>query len=203
MPLPTLYYIRHGQTEWNASGRVQGWRDIPLNVKGRAQAAQAGGILRDLLAREQRDHAKLPFVASPLGRARETMELVRTSIGLPREGYALEARLREIGYGDWEGMTFAEMRTTHPEHYALRDADKWGIAAPGGESYADLEARVGGWLESLMQDAVQDAVVVAHGGTMRALMVARGIERAAEAAERYIEQGVVYVFEGSRLTKHG
>jgi probable phosphoglycerate mutase len=196
---PKLYYIRHGQTEWNASGRVQGWRDIPLNDKGRAQAAQAGGVLRELLAREQRNHTEIPFIASPLGRTRETMELVRTSIGLPREGYALEARLREIGYGDWEGMTFAEMRTAHPEHYALRDADKWGVAAPGGESYADLEARIGGWLESL----AQDAVVVAHGGTMRALMVARGVESAIEAAERYIEQGVVYVFEGNRLTKHG
>jgi probable phosphoglycerate mutase len=196
---PKLYYIRHGQTEWNASGRVQGWRDIPLNDKGRAQAAQAGGVLRELLAREQRKHTEIPFIASPLGRTRETMELVRTSIGLPREGYALEARLREIGYGDWEGMTFAEMRTADPEHYALRDADKWGVAAPGGESYADLQARIGGWLESL----AQDAVVVAHGGTMRALMVARGVESAIEAAERYIEQGVVYVFEGNRLTKHG
>jgi probable phosphoglycerate mutase len=200
MSPPTLYYIRHGETEWNASGRFQGWQDIPLNDKGRAQARQAGAILRDLLAREQREHASLPFFASPLGRARETMELLRISLGAPREGYALEERLRELGFGRWEGMTLAEMAADDPAIFAARNADKWGVASPEGESYAGLEARVGNWLESLAQDA---AVVVAHGGTMRALMVARGVESAAEAAERYIEQGVVYVFEGNRLTKYG
>ncbi len=199
MPLPKLYYIRHGETEWNASGRFQGWRDIPLNDKGRAQAAQAGGILRDLLARERREHALLPFIASPLGRARETMELLRASLGAPREGYATEDRLRELGFGRWEGMTLAEMAADDPAIFEARNADKWGVASPEGESYAHLQARVGAWLESLRQDAV----VVAHGGTMRALMVARGVESGAEAAERYIEQGVVYVFEGNRLTKYG
>jgi probable phosphoglycerate mutase len=199
MPLPTLYYIRHGETEWNASGRFQGWRDIPLNERGRAQAAQAGGILRELLARDRREHASLPFFASPLGRARETMELLRASLGAPREGYATEDRLRELGFGRWEGMTLKEMAADNPAIFEARNADKWGVASPEGESYADLQARVGAWLESLDRDAV----VVAHGGTMRALMVARGVERAAEAAERYIEQGVVYVFEGNRLTKYG
>jgi probable phosphoglycerate mutase len=203
MPLPTLYYIRHGETEWNAAGRFQGWRDIPLNHTGRAQATQAGEILRDLFARDRLDRAALPFIASPLGRARETMELLRASLGAPREGYALEERLRELGFGRWEGMTLAEMAADDPAIFEARNADKWGVASPDGESYVDLQARVAGWLESLTQDAVQDAVVVAHGGTMRALMVARGVERAAEAAEHYIEQGVVYVFEGDRLTKYG
>jgi len=198
MKFPTLYYIRHGQTEWNASGRVQGWRDIPLNDKGRAQAAQAGGILSELLARDGREASTLPHVASPLGRTRETMELVRASAGLPREGYALEARLREIGYGDWEGMTFAEMRTAHPAHYALRDADKWSVAAPNGESYAMLAARVREWLSAL----AGDTVVVAHGGTMRALMVTLGVASAAHALDQYIEQGVVYVFRDGKLAKY-
>jgi probable phosphoglycerate mutase len=203
MTSPTLYYIRHGETEWNAAGRFQGWRDIPLNERGRAQAAQAGGILRDLLARERRDHEALPFIASPLGRARETMELLRASLGAPRAGYAIEERLRELGFGRWEGMTLAEMAADNPAIFKARNSDKWGVAAPDGESYGNLQARVAGWLESLAQDAVQDAVVVAHGGTMRALMVARGVESATEATERYIEQGVVYVFEGNRLTKYG
>lgn len=198
MSSSTLYYIRHGETEWNASGRFQGWRDISLNDKGRSQAKQAGGILKELLARDDRDIAELPFVASPLGRARETMELVRETLGVPREGYALDARLREIGYGHWEGMTLSEMEAAHPEIFARRNADKWSVAAPGGESYADLAARVQAWLSG----HERDAVVVAHGGTMRALMVTFGVESAASAAERYIEQGVVYVFEGGRLAKY-
>jgi probable phosphoglycerate mutase len=199
MPYSILYYIRHGETEWNASGRFQGWRDIPLNEKGRAQAVQAGEILRDLLARDGRDHAELPFVTSPLSRARETMELVRSALGATREGYALEERLRELGFGRWEGMTLDEMAADNPEIFEARNLDKWGVPAPDGESYASLQERVQLWLGSL----AQDAVVVAHGGTMRALMVARGVKDAASAAEQYIEQGVVYVFEGGRLAKYG
>lgn len=199
MPHSTLYYIRHGETEWNAAGRFQGWHDVPLNEKGRVQATQAGEILRELLARDGRDHAKLPFVTSPLSRARETMELVRSALGAPREGYALEERLRELGFGRWEGMTLAEMEADAPEIFKARNLDKWGVPAPDGESYANLQARIQLWLDS----HAQDAVVVAHGGTMRALMVARGVEDAASAAEQYIEQGVVYVFEGRRLAKYG
>ena len=83
MPVPTIYYLRHGETEWNALGRLQGTRDIPLNARGRAQAEQAGGILSDLFGREGRDKAALPYVSSPNGRARETMELARSKLELP------------------------------------------------------------------------------------------------------------------------
>ncbi len=198
MPLPTLYYIRHGETEWNATGRFQGWRDVPLNDRGRAQAVKAGEILRDLLARDGRDIAKLPFIASPLGRARETMELLRTSLGAPREGYALDERLSEVNYGHWEALTLAEMEAAHPDVFKARNADKWRVAAPGGESYAALAARVQEWLSA----QTGDSIVVAHGGTMRALMVALQVEAAADAAEIYIEQGVVYVFSDGKLAKY-
>src|SRR5258708_6813130 len=78
---PTIFYIRHGETDWNGAGRLQGRHDVPLNARGRAQAMHCGEILRDLLARD--GHAAVEFVASPLGRARETMELVRVALGLP------------------------------------------------------------------------------------------------------------------------
>ena len=110
MPAPVIYYIRHGETSWNAEGRLQGAQDIALNVLGRRQAAHAGNVLAELLARDGRDKAALPFVASPLGRARMTMELVRGALELPPEKYALDDRLREIGYGVWEGSTLAEMQ---------------------------------------------------------------------------------------------
>lgn len=199
MQAPTIYYIRHGETEWNAAGRFQGWRDIPLNDRGRAQATQAGGILRELLHRDKRDLAGLPFIASPLGRARETMELLRTALGAPREGYALDERLREVGYGDWEGLTLSEMEAAHPEIFKARNADKWNVAAPGGESYFDLAARVHDWLASLKGESV----VVAHGGTLRALMTVIGTDLPARAIEQYIEQGVVYVFKDGKLAKYG
>src|SRR3954470_13921158 len=102
MPAPIIYYIRHGETSWNAEGRLQGVQDIALNDLGRRQAAQAGNILTDLFAGDGREKSLLSFVASPLIRARATMELVRGELRLPRDGYALDDRLREIGYGQWE-----------------------------------------------------------------------------------------------------
>ena len=74
--MPTIYYIRHGKTEWNTLGRFQGLQDIPLNDLGRVEATKAGDILRELLAREGRDPFELGFVTSPLVRARQTAELL-------------------------------------------------------------------------------------------------------------------------------
>jgi probable phosphoglycerate mutase len=198
MPAPTIYYLRHGETEWNAVGRLQGTLDIPLNARGRGQAVQAAGILVDLFARDGRNRASLPYVSSPLGRARSTMELVRGKLELPPSDYGLDDRLREIGYGVWEGSTLPESEASHPEIYARRLADKWTVAPPGGETYAAVQLRMLDWYESLLTDTV----AVAHGGTARALMVALGLETPASAAELYIEQGAVYVFRDGGLTKY-
>jgi probable phosphoglycerate mutase len=199
MPAPTIYYIRHGETAWNALGRLQGTRDIPLNDLGRRQAASAGAILGDLLARDGRDQTQIPFVASPLGRARATMELVRGALGLPPHDYAIDARLREIAYGTWEGSTLAEAQVADPLLFAQRQSEKWTVSAPGGESYVDVERRMRDWYGGLQSDTV----AVAHGGTARALMVALGNETPVSAAELYVEQGVVYVFRDGGLEKYG
>ena len=198
MPVPTIYYLRHGETEWNALGRLQGTQDIPLNARGRSQAVQAGGILADLFRRDGRDKAGLPYVSSPLGRARMTMELARGKLELPVADYALDDRLREIGYGVWEGLTLAESEAKDPEVYARRLADKWTVGPAGGETYADVQVRMRDWYDQLRSDTV----VVAHGGTCRALMVSLGLETPASAAELYIEQGTVYVFRDGRLDKY-
>lgn len=197
MPAPVIYYIRHGETSWNAEGRLQGTQDVPLNDLGRRQAAHAGNVLANLLKRDGCDKSSLPFIASPLQRARATMELVRGALKLPPEKYALDDRLREIGYGVWEGLTLAESEATDPEIYARRLADKWTVGPVGGETYADVQVRVRAWYDQLRTDTV----AVAHGGTCRALMVSLGLETPASAAELYIEQGAVYVFRDGRLEK--
>jgi broad specificity phosphatase PhoE len=196
--VPTLYYIRHGETAWNALGRLQGTQDIPLNDLGRRQAATAGTILAGLFARDGRDAAELSFVASPLSRARATMELLRGTLNLPPQDYAIDARLREIAYGQWEGSTLAEAQRADPVLFARRQAEKWTVSAPGGESYVDVQRRVGAWYAELDVDTV----AVAHGGTARALMVELGFETPASAAELFIEQGVVYVFGDGGLRKY-
>jgi probable phosphoglycerate mutase len=198
MPGPTIYYIRHGETGWNAEGRFQGSKDIPLNELGREQAVAAGGILARLLAHEGREAASLPYVASPLGRARMTMELARGALQLPPADYSIDDRLREIGYGQWEGLTLPEMQLNDAATFALRQVDKWSVAAPSGESYASVTSRIQDWFDSI----AVDTVAVAHGGTMRALMVVLGVASPLEAADTPIGQGVVYVFKDGGLTKY-
>ena len=198
MPVPTIYFLRHGETEWNALGRLQGTKDVPLNARGRGQAVHAAGVLGDLFRRDGKDRAALPYVSSPLGRARQTMELARAKLKLPPADYSLDDRLREIGYGSWEGLTLAESEATDPEVYARRLADKWTVAPRGGETYAAVQLRMLDWYESILVDTV----AVAHGGTCRALMVALALETPTSAAELYIEQGAVYVFRDGRLEKY-
>src|SRR6266851_2265025 len=107
--------------------------------------------------------------------------------------------LRDIGYGQWEGLTLPEMELHDAATFASRNEDKWGVAAPSGESYASVTVRVREWFDSL----VADTVAVAHGGTMRALMVALGIASPLEAAETPIGQGVVYIFSDGGMRKYG
>ena len=199
MPPPRkIYYIRHGETEWNVAGRLQGRQDVPLNALGRSQASHCGGVLHDLFERDGRNAADLDFVSSPLGRARETMELVRPSLGLPASGYQIDPRLAEIAFGDWEGFTIAQLHTRDPQRIAAREHDKWHFIPPGGESYKMVSERMRGWYESL----ARDTVAVAHGGTARALIAYLGIARPAAAPLIDIVQGVVYVFDGVELTHY-
>ena len=198
MPTPVIYYIRHGETAWNAAGRLQGAQDTALNELGRRQAVQSGRILADLLSRGGRDRARLPYVSSPLSRARTTMELMRGALELPPQDYATDDRLREIGYGKWEGFTLAEMQAADPVFFAERLADKWRVAPDGGETYEAVQRRMSRWYG----EQTRDIVTVAHGGTARALMVALGFETPQSAADLPIAQGAVYVFGEDGLNKY-
>jgi probable phosphoglycerate mutase len=151
----TIYFVRHGETVWNAEGRLQGRLDSPLTQLGENQARKNGETLRDLLP-----GSNFAFVSSPLGRARATMEIIRTSMGLPRDGYSMDDRLREIGLGDWDGLTWDEIRSKHSQDFERRTAARWTFEpSGGGESYADTSLRLRSWIS----DLAGDAVVVAHG----------------------------------------
>ena len=110
-----------------------------LSPLGLAQAHLAGARLA---AQPQRFDA---LYVSPLQRARATMDTVRAELKLPPGGYALDDRLREIGYGHWEGSTLAQAQVSHPELYASRERDKWSALPPGGESYASVQMRMREW----------------------------------------------------------
>ena len=94
--MPVLYFVRHGETDFNVEQRLQGRYDTGLNARGRAQASDCGGVLRDLIARNRHEPNEFAYVSSPLTRARETMELVRTVLGLDPHAYEVDDRLMEI-----------------------------------------------------------------------------------------------------------
>ncbi len=193
-----LYYVRHGLTDWNTAGRLQGHRDIPLNKTGRAQAAHCGELLRDLFARDDRAAGSFDYVSSPLSRARDTMEIMRVTLSLAPAGYAIDPRLAEIGFGEWEGLTYDEVMRRDPDVVSRREADKWEFVPPGGENYRQVALRVGGWYATL----ARDTVVCAHGGTGRALIALLGMAPPEQAVHEPIDQSVVYVLEQSRLIRH-
>jgi broad specificity phosphatase PhoE len=200
MSQPLFYFMRHGETDWNAEGRLQGQRDTPLNAVGCRQATTCGEILRRLLDRDRRDPQTFDYIASPLVRASKTMELVRTELGLAAAGYRTDGRLAEMAFGRWEGLTFAEIKRSPADTQALatREHDRWGFRAPGGESYADVLVRMRQWQEAV----AGDTIVVAHGGVARTLIVSFDIESPAAAAVHPIEQGVVYRFAPGRLMRY-
>ena len=198
MAPPVIYYIRHGETDWNVEGRLQGRRDIALNKRGRTQGTHCGEILRDLFARDGRAAAACDYVSSPLSRATETMQLARSALGLDTRGYRTDPALTEISFGDWEGFTIAQLRERDPQRVAQREQDKWHFLAPGGESYEAVSQRMHAWYRSL----TRDVVVTAHGGTARGLFAALGIAKPAAAPLIDIAQGVVYVIEGEKLTRY-
>jgi broad specificity phosphatase PhoE len=169
MPSPVIYYVRHGLTDWNVQQRLQGRHDVPLNPQGHAQAVRCADILRDLLMRAGRAPDELDYVSSPLKRARKTMEIMRATLGLEPGRYEIDARLAEIAFGEWEGLTYADVLARDQDVVAKRESSKWSFLPPGGESYAEVTVRMRQWYETV----AGDTVVAAHGGTARAHRASR------------------------------
>lgn len=154
-----LFLARHGETDWNAELRWQGQTDVPLNAAGRAQA--------EALAARARAHGILAVVASDLSRARHTAEIVAAELGLAVA--LVHPGLRERRFGAFEGLTRAECEARYPVEWAryLHDTK---AGPPGGESAADLLSRVGPVLAHVAAELPGPALVVTHGGVMRALL---------------------------------
>jgi broad specificity phosphatase PhoE len=191
-----LWFIRHGETDFNREGRLQGQQDTPLNAKGREQASAVGRALRKLAGAEMAAlNAAGAFVASPFERTRRTMELARTAMGFEPGTYALDDRLKELTFGAWEGFTWSEIEARDPAGATARAAAKWEFVPPEGESYAGLARRVTPWLEAIEGDLF----VASHGGVARALMYLIAGMAPEKAAEAPIQQGRAILFEEGRF----
>ena len=165
MSLPLLYLCRHGQTDWNAEGRLQGQEDIPLNALGRVQAKRNGRYLRNVLGAEA---GGFRFVSSPMSRARETMAIIRREMKLDPDAFEIDPRLIELNFGAWQGFTLTEIKARAPEKVRERKADKWNFVPPGAaaESYAMLAQRV----RPVFDELDRATVVTAHGGVTRSVL---------------------------------
>lgn len=161
--LPAIYFLRHGETDWNRERRIQGQTDIPLNATGIAQAGRMAAKLRQVVP----DISSFRLTASPLARARQTMAAVLEAYQLGADTAEFDDELKELHFGEVEGKQWADVHTMgiEPEVDPVRYHD-W--CPQGGESYADGRERVVKWLNTL----TGPTIVVAHGGISRIL---RGI----------------------------
>ena len=189
----TLYFARHGQTQANAEKRFSGDKDTPLTPLGLEQAAQVGRILK----RELGEASGYDFVCSPLARAMITMKIARQAMGLPQDGFDTDEQLKEIDLGIWDQLTDAQARALDPAFYDRRMADKWHVRVPGGENYAEVAARIGGWVRALKTRTI----AISHGATTRIL---RGLLAGLDWREMSSldePQGVVFRVTGSQVTR--
>src|SRR4051812_29216300 len=141
----TVLLVRHGETEWNRIRRYQGWLDSPLTPEGSAQAEAIGRLLCRLP-----EAAGAEIVASPIGRARRTAEIIaeclRDSGSLPRP-IRFDERLREISLGSWDGLDKREIRRRAPELFTGEGGRwEWYFRSPDGETYDAFAGRIAAFL---------------------------------------------------------
>ena len=155
-----LIFVRHGVTDWNREGRWQGRLDPPLSEGGRREAR----MIADRLAADP-DLRPARILSSTLARASETAAIIGASVGIEVEP---EPRLVEIGAGEWEGRTHAELAAIDGERYrAWRTTPGYG--PPGGEPISEATERVRSLLADVTASTTWPVLLVSHGGTLRIL----------------------------------
>ena len=192
-PGVTLYFSRHGQTQANLQKRFSGKKDTPLTALGREQAHEIGQVLK----RELGIKPTIACVASPLQRARTTMEIARGVLELPLEGYTTDPRIQEIDLGRWDQLTDDEARELDPAYFDRRAKDKWNVPALGGEDYEDVATRLMGFIGDLKTDTF----AVSHGAATRIL---RGLFLGLDAAHMSAldePQGVVFRVRSTEIVQ--
>lgn len=161
--MTTLILVRHGETEWNREGRIQGHSDSALTEEGIAQAHAMGQRLRNNLHAEPIDQV----IASDLTRAARTAQMIASAIG---QEITFDASIRERAFGIAEGKTYAEIDRDHPEMFSRERETDPDFTAPGGESRNEFHARITNALQRIANaHADQRVLVVTHGGVIAAV----------------------------------
>ncbi|MCL1035587.1 histidine phosphatase family protein [Shewanella submarina] len=155
-----LYILRHGQTRFNAEGKLQGHCNSPLTELGESQARALGTALARALTQDGCPVDEWQLIASPLGRAVQTAQLVCEGLGLDNSAIHTDERVMEARLGDWEQQEIATIMAAHPE---LDGRGDWYLQAPNAESLVQIRSRLQNWLQD---PATPDKVIlVSHGLT--------------------------------------
>jgi probable phosphoglycerate mutase len=187
-PRPPIYFVRHGETDWNVQGLIQGWTDTPLNPTGHAQARAVAQALRAVNGISAGFH----FAVSPLQRARQTMVHIAEALALEQKHIAVEPAVQELGFGVWEGKPFWELKASPV--YPAHPEDRYAWRPERGESYEDGHLRINDWLDTLDRPTV----VVAHGAIGRCLIAEiAGLPRR-DLVELVMRQGFYCRLEGGK-----
>lgn len=182
-----IYLVRHGETEWNATGRYQGGMDSPLTPRGVRQAEACGRKLMSITGRVDGMHA------SPLGRVRHTTAILRSYRDYPAVQW--DARLKEVSVGSWDGLTDVDIEACWPGRLDGSTPFDWFFRSPDGESYDNAMARVRSWLN----EVTGTIVVVSHGLTGRLIRGAYlGLGRE-DALSLPVPQDVIWVLSDGRV----
>ena len=193
-----IYLLRHGETEWNREGRLQGHGDSPLTERGLAQAVAMGGALRRAIGAA--GLARYSLISSPQGRALATARCVAAVTAHDPDAIVQEPRVMECGFGKWEGEIYNDLEDLYPDQWRAREADHWGYVPPGGESYAMVAERIAAWLAEQSEDA--RLIVVSHGlagRILRTLYTGAPKEAVFTMAE---PQDALFCLSGGAITSH-
>ncbi len=150
-----LYLIRHGQTDWNVAGKIQGSTDIPLNEMGKKQAA--------CLAKGMEKRPVSRVFTSTLSRAYETAKAIGDSQNVPVYGLL---ELQEVNYGYWEGLTMEEIEQRYPKELQQWYLSPVEVAPPGGETQTQVYERCKAAIDHILEQGDGDVAVVSHGATV-------------------------------------
>jgi broad specificity phosphatase PhoE len=185
-----ILLVRHGETEWNRDRRIQGRFDSPLTERGVAQAHAVGRLVQKLP-----EAAFARIVASPLGRARRSAEIIRDHLATGQE-LTIDGRLREISVGSWDGLTYSDIARRFPGIFDGDGRHEWYFRSPDGDTYEAFAARVGDWLR--VSAALPFVVAVTHGIVSRVLRgLYAGLPRAVALTLPVLQDRVFRLSAGS------
>lgn len=206
-----FYLIRHGQTEWNIAGKIQGKTDVPLNQTGIRQAALLAEAMErkmpEYLNRgliQNRHHSVAAIYSSPLKRAEETARIVSTRLTSGGESLPVifVKELAEVNFGLWEGLTWELINARYPEDFSAWDKNPVESTPTGGETKESCKARCRQGMDFILSHAEGDIIIVAHGGIL-VFVVDYLLRRQKERNEIIVKNASITTIEYDRETGVG